>query len=321
MTSRSRAAYRGGGWGLLGVVLALLAGCKSGPFDGPQRLGGRVVEPEVLERGMAVYRRLCVGCHGVNGDGNGDTGQGMTPPPRDFRLGVFKFHSTPTGHLPTDDDLRRTIRLGLNGTNMAPVTGLSDDELDAVIQYVKTFSPRWRTEEPGAPLSVPPDPWAHRTDAAVLRGRDLYHGAARCWTCHPAYVSPDNLEKRARSGESTGGIIQIEDVRNRGDILRPRPVNSAFGKVLPPDFLDDRVRAVNSEQDLFLIVSAGIGGSAMPGLHDTLSSEDLWAVAHYVRRLVLAKGTPEGEAIKKRASRADDTSPHEPVLPAKNKKG
>lgn len=305
------------------------AGCKSSPFDGPQVLGGRTVEPAVLERGLGVYKRLCVGCHGERGDGQGDAGAVLVPPPRDFRLGVFKYHSTPEGRLPTDDDLRRVIRQGLRGTSMAPVTGLSDGDLDAVVQYVKTFSPRWRKEEPGPPLPVPPDPWSGRTAEARRRGLELYHGEAGCWTCHPAYVSAAELESLRRISQRDSEINRTVDIRNRGDIHRPRPVNSAFGKVLPTDFLDGTLRAVNTELDLFRIISAGIGGSSMPGWHDSLSSkdfsdalsEDIWAVTHYVWHLSRARGTPEAKAIRKRASRADDTAPREPAPPAKNNKG
>src|SRR3984893_10120570 len=51
------------------------------------------------------YRRYCVGCHGELGDGNGENFPWLDPKPRDFTLGVFKWRSTPTGTLPTDEDL------------------------------------------------------------------------------------------------------------------------------------------------------------------------------------------------------------------------
>jgi len=70
----------------------------------------------------ADYRRFCVGCHGDNGDGNGENAPYMQPPiyqqPRDFQLGVFKCRSTPTGTLPTDQDLFDAITRGFDRTNM-----------------------------------------------------------------------------------------------------------------------------------------------------------------------------------------------------------
>ena len=51
------------------------------------------------------YRRYCVGCHGDLGDGNGENAVWLDPKPRDFQLAIFKCRSTPTGTLPTDEDL------------------------------------------------------------------------------------------------------------------------------------------------------------------------------------------------------------------------
>ena len=59
------------------------------------------------------YRRYCMVCHGPLGDGNGESAQWLDPKPRDFTLGVFKCRSTPTGTLPTDQDLFDTIGRGV----------------------------------------------------------------------------------------------------------------------------------------------------------------------------------------------------------------
>src|SRR6266542_2523803 len=53
--------------------------------------------------GEPHYRRFCVGCHGVLGDGEGDNAMWIDPKPRNFTLGIFKCRSTPTGTLPTDE--------------------------------------------------------------------------------------------------------------------------------------------------------------------------------------------------------------------------
>lgn len=286
-----------------------LAACKESRFDRPLVLGGALVQPDVLEKGWQVYRRMCVGCHGEAGDGHGDAAGELRPPPRDLRSGHFKFASVPAGELPTDDDLRRTIRQGLAGTTMAPMTRLPADEVDAVIQYIKTLSPRWRSASPGVPVPAPPDPWSDLTEA-VARGRAVYHGEGRCWTCHPAYVP---LSEIAGLPPSTPSVetIQSRDIAFRGDISRSRAVETAFGKVLPPDFLGDTVRAGDSVKSIFRIISAGIGGSAMPGMYEALSPVDRWAVAHYVGRLIRAKGTPEAERL--RGSRLDEPSPRAPA--------
>ncbi|MGH7318661.1 MAG: cbb3-type cytochrome c oxidase subunit II, partial [Candidatus Rokuibacteriota bacterium] len=78
----------------------------------PQTLSASVMAiPRTQEqeaRGKEVYERRCVGCHGQNGDGNGPVATFLDPRPRDFRLGAFKFRTTPSGSLPTDGDLYRT---------------------------------------------------------------------------------------------------------------------------------------------------------------------------------------------------------------------
>ena len=71
-----------------------------------------------------MYERQCVICHGRWGDGRGDMARGMIPRPRRFTAGVFKYRSTPSGFLPTDADLARTIRGGIAGTSMPVFAGV-----------------------------------------------------------------------------------------------------------------------------------------------------------------------------------------------------
>jgi len=71
---------------------------------------------DAIVRGKAVYNRRCVGCHGKNGDGNGAAATFLDPRPRNFTLGSFKFRTTPSGSLPTDGDLYRTLTRGVRWT-------------------------------------------------------------------------------------------------------------------------------------------------------------------------------------------------------------
>src|ERR1700694_3880343 len=57
-------------------------------------------------KGAAMnYRRYCAGCHGTLGDGEGENAVWLDPKPRNFTLATFKCRSTPSGSLPTDEDL------------------------------------------------------------------------------------------------------------------------------------------------------------------------------------------------------------------------
>jgi len=97
--------------------------------------------------GYALYRRNCLHCHGVSGAGDGPTAPFLYPPPRDYRLGLFKFTSTPYKARPARDDLRRTIRNGLHGTSMPAFHSLMTDvEIEQVIDYVMFLSMRGETE-------------------------------------------------------------------------------------------------------------------------------------------------------------------------------
>ena len=68
--------------------------------------------------GATVYKHMCVFCHGEDGNGGGKATAYLYPWPRDFRKGVFKHRSTPTGSLPLDKDIYQTIARGVPGTSM-----------------------------------------------------------------------------------------------------------------------------------------------------------------------------------------------------------
>ena len=118
------------------------------PFTAPVTLGGRNVAPRSLENGRDVYTHFCRPCHGDAGDGKGPAAAGLRPPPRDLRLGVYKFAAVAAGQLPRDTDFVRTLRHGLHGTAML-AWDVPAAELDDLIQYVKAFAPRWQKERPG----------------------------------------------------------------------------------------------------------------------------------------------------------------------------
>src|SRR5262249_33495408 len=147
-----------------------------------------------LFHGREVYVHFCRACHGDDGDGRGASSVGLRPPPRDFRQGMFKFGSI-LGGLPRDEDFKRILRFGLKGTAML-AWDLADEDLDAVIQYIKTFSQKWTPPKfkPGEPLVPPPDPWIGRNENdAMERGRFVYHQKAQCGSCHPNFANYSQL--------------------------------------------------------------------------------------------------------------------------------
>jgi Cytochrome C oxidase, cbb3-type, subunit III len=283
------------------ALVALAAGaCGRGagappPFTAAVTLGGRSVAPGALEHGRDVYTHFCRPCHGDAGDGKGPAATGLRPPPRDLRLGVYKFAAVPAGQLPRDEDFVRTLRNGLHGTAMLS-WDVPPAEVDALIQYVKAFSPRWRNEKPGEAIVAPPDPWPGREADAVERGRRVYHGLAQCATaCHPAYATKPEI------AAFTKELTKIDLREVRADIYFPVAKDSDFAvKILPPDFTFNELRGGDTLDDIYRAVAAGIGGTAMPTWKNVLPDPDLWAMAHYVRSLVALRGTAEAAVLQKR---------------------
>lgn len=93
-----------------------------------------------------LYREHCVHCHGITGDGAGPTAAFLNPYPRDFRLGLFKFKSTPKGSKPTHEDLKKTLMQGIPGTAMPSFALLSEYEVESLIHYLKYLALRGEVE-------------------------------------------------------------------------------------------------------------------------------------------------------------------------------
>ncbi len=143
--SRSPRSLRGAGFRRVALGGVLLCGCSEGPpaFTEPMTLGGREVSPETLNQGRDLYRKYCVSCHGETGAGDGPAARSLKFPPRDFRLAEFSFSP---GKLPAQQELIDRIRSGVPERGMPAWTGMREEDLSALADYIKTFSPAWRAE-------------------------------------------------------------------------------------------------------------------------------------------------------------------------------
>jgi len=273
-------------------ALTLLTGCEDSTFHEDKVFAGGVyATASDLNRGKSIYTEYCMACHGVKGDGKGVSHKGMDPVPRDFTSGKFKFGNVISGELPTDADLISIIKKGLHGTAMLP-WDLSNEQSRLVIQYIKTFAPAvWEGKDKvlGKPILITRDPYglAHR-DSAIERGKKVYHVVAQCWSCHRAYESKDKIS--AYNKEINNEPMNEFDVT----MYDVKPQDSDYGvKTLPPDFTWHSVRSAASVEELYVRLAAGVGGTAMPSWKDTLSDDDIWAVAHYVNYLMGLKDNPK----------------------------
>jgi mono/diheme cytochrome c family protein len=107
------------------------------------------LDKDTLREGSKVYRRHCMHCHGVTGDGRGPTGPWVSPSPRDYRQGLFKFMSTDvrvSDRKPRRDDIHRTLEHGIEGTSMPSFSLLLEKEKEQLISYVIHLSLRGEVE-------------------------------------------------------------------------------------------------------------------------------------------------------------------------------
>src|SRR5262249_7222109 len=224
-------------------------------------------------RGRATYQQYCRPCHGDAGDGKGFSSLGLRPPPRDFTTALFKFGHTVSPLLPPDSELERIIRKGLNGTAMRP-WDVSDAELHDVVQYLKTFSPRWQTEKPGEAIEPTPDPFGPQREAEAIKlGDKVFHEKAQCLKCHEQReLKRTDFCLRWKPGWKT-----LDD--RECDL----PVHE-----LPPDLRCDPLRTIfpaTELADLYRIIASGVVTAGMPMWKGGLPENELWALAYYVRAL------------------------------------
>lgn len=285
---------------LMIVVLATITfGCKENHFKKDVVMaGGKYVTAETLNYGKSVYTEYCMPCHGVTGDGNGVASKGMAVPPRNFKLGLIKFGNVASGELTHDDAIARSLRVGLKGTAMLP-WDLKEKQTDAVIQYIKTFSPKtWfgKDKELGEKIVATKDPYGlARKTQAIEKGKKVYHGVANCQSCHRGYV---NLQEFNQILVATGEdkVRELDE-----DFYKIKMQDSDHGYAsMPPDFTWHRVRSAQSVEDLYIRLAAGVGGTGMPAWKGTIEDDEIWAVAYYVRSLMDIKDSPKRKELMSR---------------------
>ena len=225
------------------------------------------------ERGREIYRQWCVECHGVEGEGDGPAASRMLPPPRDFAGARYQVRTTPSGQLPTDEDLHGVIRDGLPGTAMPGWPNLSRSEREDVIAYLKSLSPFFGRGDPPEPVEIGDDPGGG--EEAVAAGREVYR-ELECFRCHGQAGRGD--------GESAPTLENWQELPIRAaDLTEPWTFNGGSS-----------VEAIHRR---FL---TGLDGTPMPTQMDAIESdivsrEDVWNLAYYVRSLGPERSPPRVE--------------------------
>jgi cytochrome c oxidase cbb3-type subunit 2 len=237
----------------ISAVLCLSAFLVASPFMGDGTARAADVD------GQTVYELHCIGCHGAKGDGKSEVADDFIVKPRDFTLGMFKFSTTERNSLPTDEDLKNTITNGLPPSAMPNYRLLDDASKDAVIGYIKTLSERWNTEQ-AQPKYEPVNgiPEYVGTAASVGKGDKLF--AARCLMCHGTKKEQPDVVF----------ALQWQGAEECNDVIRPAVFSEGIIKRGP------------KVEDIYMSITAGVGGSPMLAWSEMLGEQDRWHLTSYI---------------------------------------
>jgi mono/diheme cytochrome c family protein/plastocyanin len=222
------------------------------------------VTPEFLALGKAVYEQNCAACHGPNGDAKADAAAFLLPKPRNFREAKFRLRSTASGSLPTDVDIFRSVSLGLSGTPMPPWKHmLKEDERWAVVEYIKTFSPRFADPKVNrnavVDLGTPPA----RNEHSIAEGKAVYT-KLNCFSCHG----------ETGHGDGPSAATLVDDSGSR---IKPRD----FTK--PGNF-----KAGYATKEIVRTILTGLDGTPMVGFNGVISTDEAWKAAYFVETFAKA---------------------------------
>ncbi|MCB1205977.1 MAG: c-type cytochrome [Verrucomicrobiae bacterium] len=227
-------------------------------------------EIHLYMKGRYVYQRHCVECHGTTGRGNGPWAAELEVKPRNFRSGLFKFRTTAYGTLPVETDLRRTIRSGISGTAMPIFSQLHDEEVDALIVYLKNLSRAWKDPTLAASPISQPDP--------------------------PEWLaSPEERSPHAESGKARFSLLcsSCHGTSGKGDGEAGKGLIDAWGFPIAPAMLAaPHHKSGDSPRDLYRTISTGLNGTPMIGYAATLKEEEIWELVAWILEWQTAATTP-----------------------------
>ena len=246
--------------------------------------------------GRTVFLTHCATCHGEKGDGNGPAAEFLFPRPRNFTGGVYKIRST--RGLPSDEDIFRTITVGIPGSAMPSFEFIKTEERRALVGYLKDLAAYYdeddeetfdRFKEAGErrPIKIPKPP--ERTEALVQLGRQTYKRLL-CASCH------------GENGKGDGP--SAPSLRDRWDY-----------PTRPADLRTGVFKGGDSVSDIYLRFETGMPGTPMPSFSGSASERELWALAYYVKSVAHEKTKPLTQLSKSkiRGIRASGSIPMNPI--------
>jgi mono/diheme cytochrome c family protein len=266
------------------------------------------LDRKTLALGSSLYRRNCLHCHGMSGDGRGPTGAWINPHPRDFRQGMFKFTSSSQQEgerKPRRDDLRRILQNGIEGSAMPSFVLLKPEDMDAIISYVIHLSIRGEVEietlkelldEKKQPSEEAPPPLYQRTRkwAALIGQRWLDAQAAEI---KPTPAKVPNYKSEAERLEAAARGYKFftrpdQCVKCHANFGRDSDLRfDSWGTIVRPrNFVANQFGGGRRPLDLYYRIHSGIVFSGMPAPFptpkDVAENEDtIWDLVSFIRIL------------------------------------
>lgn len=262
-----------------------------------------------LQLGHEVYTKQCAGCHGTTGDGKGPAGAYLNPPPRDYRNGVFKFISTPRGSKPRREDLRRILKYGAKGTSMPAFRFLSDEESEAVLDYVQVLSARGQLEidlirEATDELDENDD-FDPETVAEFVQAISDSWDRAEGEIIRPVTVDPPRTPETIQKGAvafAEFSCVKCHGPNARGsksaDVGQDIWGRTAYPANLAMGMLHGGRRPI----DIYRRIYSGINGTPMPSSKDPNTaigetpeqrSDRIWHLVHFITAVIENDGVPD----------------------------
>lgn len=238
-----------------GVSLLFLTAASASHAEFAQRLS----QQQRLRAGREIFVRNCTGCHGMDADGNGAAAPMLSPRPRNLVSGSFKFRTTPSGSMPTLEDLVRTIDQGVPGSSMPSFRLLPEAEKYALAEYIRSLRPDWN-DLVGRAYSIPDSPveiFGKKETLLASAQRGYKHFMEACQTCHG--------DRGLGNGPGAEGLTDGE-----GQPIRPANLTSPFFK------------SGRRAKDVFKILTTGLDGSPMPSFADVFTEAQRWDIVAYV---------------------------------------
>ncbi len=263
-----------------------------------------------LAGAVTYFQSVCRRCHGTVGAGNGPMAKRLTPRPRDYRRGLFKFTAMRSPSRPRVADLMRTLEHGLPGTAMPSFRRLEGEERERLAEYVRLLAMRGELERwcvaDWEQDGVPPRESALQAYRVLWRrwrtADDLFVGLGdEVPAPTPALIAEGD---RLFHDEQGPNCARCHGVEGRGDGPAVYEFNEAGERIAalqddwgyfttPRDLAKESFRGGRRPLDVYRRLACGIHGTPMPSFGDTtgeagaagLSERELWALTHYALSL------------------------------------